>query len=113
MARRLLKFAAKDKATFDAIKDGRKTIETRAGTVAYQQVEAGDSLTLECGGERIEKIVQKVKQFASVEEAFNSPDFTKILPGVTTLAEAEKVYYGFPGYRERIAENGLLAFYLQ
>jgi ASC-1-like (ASCH) protein len=96
---------------FEAIRDGRKTIETRAGSVAYQKIQEGDTLVLLWCGERIEKVVKKREHFDSVQSVFESPDFADILLGVTTLGEAEKIYYSFPGYKERIAKHGILAFY--
>jgi ribosomal protein S18 acetylase RimI-like enzyme/ASC-1-like (ASCH) protein len=113
MRKHHLRFRAADRDKFVAIRDGVKTIETRAGSVAHQKIQHGDMLIFSCGPEKIEKIVTQIGHFKSVKEAFASPDFSKILPGVKTLSEAEAIYHGFEGYEEKIAKHGLLAFHLK
>jgi ASC-1-like (ASCH) protein len=108
----ILKFRALDRDKFEAVKSGAKAIETRAGTVAYKKIQAGDVLVIKCGGEVVEKTVRQVSHFKSVQDVVNSPDFGKILPWASNLEEAEKTYYSFPGYKEKIAQHGILAFYL-
>ena len=109
---RPLVFKAGDYDNFSDIKTGLKSIETRAGTGPYQKIKKGDILTITCRGEVIRKTVNKIEHFRSVQDVFDSPDFEKILPGVSSLKEAESIYYGFTGYKEKIAKYGLLAFYL-
>lgn len=40
------------------------------------------------------------------------PEFQLILPGVTSLDEAQAIYYGFRGYKEKIAKHGIVAFHI-
>lgn len=107
-----LKFLIEDRDKFQAIIDETQTIETRAGTSLYAKIKVGDVLRFSCNGVFVEKRVARIKHFASVAAVYASRDFDKILPGVKTLEEAERTYYGFIGYRERIARYGLIAFYL-
>jgi ASC-1-like (ASCH) protein len=112
MNKHVLKFRAEDKDKFDQIVNGAKTIETRAGTPRYQKINAGDALVIRCGNQEIQKTVTKIEHFVSVEAIYNSPNFAKVLPGITSLQEAEEIYYAFSSYKEKIAKHGLLAFYL-
>lgn len=113
MARITLRFRAVDKAGFDAVRDGRKTIETRAATVRYQKVQPGDVLIFTCGDERIEKEVQVVAHHDSIEALFASVPLTQVFPDLQTSEQAQSIYYGYPGYREKIARHGILAWTLE
>ncbi|HVE80637.1 MAG TPA: ASCH domain-containing protein [Candidatus Dormibacteraeota bacterium] len=112
MKKHILRFRAGDKDEFEDIRVGRKTVETRAGTVKFKKIEVGDTLVIKCGSDTIEKTVKDIRHYKSVEDIYKSGDFGKVMPGIESLEEAEKVYYGFQGYREKIAEHGILAFYL-
>jgi ASC-1-like (ASCH) protein len=110
--KRTLVFAKTDKHHFDAILRGAKTVETRAGSPMYQKIQAGDTLILKCNGRVAERTVKAVRRFKDVADIYSSAEFSKVAPDVTSIEEAEKMYYGFTGYRERIAKYGILAFYL-
>lgn len=105
-------FRTVDKDKFDEIKDGRKTIETRAATIKYKPVSTGDTLTFVCGNEEVVKTVTKVEHFASLSDMFATLPLNKILPSASSVAQAEKIYHGFPGYKEKIDAEGILAFSL-
>lgn len=52
-----LRFRAANKDIFLDIKSGKKTVETRAATVKYQDIKDGDLIILVCGKDRFEKTV--------------------------------------------------------
>lgn len=112
MTNHRLPFRATDKQMFDDVKSGLKSIETRAGTVAYQKIEAGDTLTLTCGKEKLVKAVKEVKHYSSLDEMFKELNLKDIMPRVDSIEEAKKIYYSFTGYRERLENDGVLAFIL-
>lgn len=107
-----LKFRAVDKDNFDEVKSGVKAIETRAGTVKYQPVAVGDTLTFVCGPERCVKKVVKRYHWPSVDEMVEEIDFKKVMPTVGSVAEMKKVYASYPNYEQKIKEYGLLGFEL-
>jgi ASC-1-like (ASCH) protein len=113
MANHLLRFAKDQQKLFYQIETGQKTVETRAGSPAYQSIKVGDQLTFVCQKQRILRLVKEVKRFASIDELLHHYPVSQIMPDVITNEEATKIYYSFPNYRERIANFGLLAFELE
>lgn len=112
MKKHVLKFRSTDIAEFNTIVDGRKTIETRANTVSYQNYEVGDILVIKCGSESVEKTIIKIQKFTSVKELVDSAGLKNVMPLCSSLEEAEKIWYSFPEYKEKIQKNGLVAFYI-
>jgi len=107
-----LKFRQTDKDNFDEVKAGLKTIETRAASFKYKNIQAGDILIFACGKERLSKQVVKRQHFPSVEEMVKEIPFNKIMPGVKSVEEMKKVYSSYPDYDEKIKEFGILALEL-
>ncbi len=107
-----LRFAAANVDTWNYIKNGQKKVETRAASVKYLPIKAGDTLVLSCKGKKFTKVVKKVTHFKSIRALLKTYKPDLINPGVKTLAEMEKIYYSYTGYKEKIAEVGLLAFLL-
>ena len=110
MAKHILKIREVDKVVFDAIKDGQKTIETRAATDKFRKIEKGDILVLVCGGRKLERQVLEIDYYRSIEEMTKALDFKKVTPFVNSIDEMMEVYYSFPNYKEKISEFGLVAF---
>ena len=108
----ILKFAQINKETFDFIRSGKKKIETRAGSVKYQKIKAGDVLVLSCAGERFEKRIKKVSHFKSIKDILKKYTPSQINPATKTEKELTGVYYSYPNYKEKIKKFGLLAFEL-
>ena len=107
-----LRFRAKDRKNFDEIADKKKTVETRAATNKYRKIQKGDSLIFICGSAKLEKKIKKVEIFKSLDAMFRKINPHKIMPSVPTTAEMKKVYYGYPGYKEKLRKDGVIAFYL-
>ncbi len=113
MKKHILKIRGTDKFVFDSIKKGEKTIETRAATPRYRKIETGDVLVFSCAGEKLEREVKKVSLFKNVDDMAGKIDYKKVQPFSGSLDEVKKVYYSFPGYREKIKGFGLIAFDLE
>ena len=79
-----LKFRAKDHKNFDEIKSGLKPIETRAGTLKYQKIKVGETLTFVCGEDKLTK--------------------------VESVDEMKKIYSSYPDYDKKIKEFGIIGF---
>ncbi len=112
MGTHILRFRKADKVVFDSIKNGEKTIETRAATAKFRKIKAGDILVFDCARERLEKEVKSVAIYKSTDELAGKVDFRKVMPFVFSVEEMKKVYYSFPNYKEKIAQFGLIAFSL-
>lgn len=108
-----LRFRAVDKKNFDEVKSGLKPIETRAGTIKYQPIEVGDTLTFVCGEERFSKEIVKKFHWPSIDAMVKEINFKKIMPSVESVEEMKKVYASYPDYEDKIKEGGLLGFELE
>ena len=62
-----LKFRAANRDIFDAIKDGSKSVETRAATQRYRDIKTGDIVKLSCGGESFQKKLNAQKYFRQLK----------------------------------------------
>jgi ASC-1-like (ASCH) protein len=108
--KRVLRFNKINYPTFENIKKSIKKVETRAYTVKYFSIKAGDTLVLVCDKERIEKRVKKVTHFKTLKALFNKYKIKDVMPEISSFKEAEAVYYQYPGYKEKIKKFGILAF---
>lgn len=109
----VLRFRASDRAIFEAILNGQKTIETRAATKKYNQITAGDTLVLVCGEDRASKNITRVEHFESLKDLFRTFNFKTILPQAKSTEEASKIILSFPGYKEKIKAHGIMALVLE
>lgn len=109
----VLRFRAVDKKNFDEVKNGSKSIETRAATVKYQPIEVGDTLTFTCGSERLSKKVVQRRHFQSIDAMVAEIPYKKIMPSVASVEEMKKAYASYAGYEDKIREFGILAFDLE
>lgn len=101
-----------NKDIFEAIKLGKKKVETRASSPKYSEIKAGDVLVFVCGEDRFEKRVKKVGKFKNIKALLKNYKPQDINSKTKSLEESEKVYYSFPSYREKIKKYGLVAFEL-
>lgn len=108
-----LRFREVNRDIFEAIRDGRKKIETRAATVRYQKIKKGDRVILVCGKDLFEKQVADMQIFRSIDALLKKYRVEQINPNVETEEELKKLYYSFPGYREKISKHGLIAIELR
>ncbi len=109
----ILRFGAVNRDIFNAIKNGKKKVETRAATKRYRGIRTGDKVRLICDTQKFEKTIKKVKTFKSIRTLLGNYTVNEIIPGANDETELRKVYYSFPGYREKIKKHGLIAFELQ
>ncbi|MBM3209044.1 ASCH domain-containing protein [Candidatus Shapirobacteria bacterium] len=113
MAKFILPIREEDRRFLEAIKNGKKTIETRAATPKYRQVQPGDILVFRCGEEKLEKKVKEAHVFNSVEELAKTLGIKDIMPFATSVEEMKATYFSFPGYQEKIEKYGLIAFRME
>lgn len=108
-----LVFRAVDKASFEDLKSGVKSLETRAATPKYQKVEVGDQFTFTCAEDSFSKTVTKKQHWPSLEAMFAEIPFKRVSPDLDTVEAAIARYYTYPGYKEKIREHGILGFELK
>ena len=108
----ILRFRAGNKDIWLAIKNGKKKVETRAGTPKYQKVVVGDELEFVCDGK---KFIKKLKRLnISLLSALCSKN---IAPAKSTQTQKLrmsllKCTQNFFGYTEKIKLHGLIAWNL-
>ena len=107
-----LRFRAVDRRNFYDIKLGIKTIETRAASERYKHIKKGDVVVIVCGSAKLRKRVTRVRHFTSIGSMLKAIPLKRIMPSVVSIAAARKIYYGYPGYKEKIRANGLVALEL-
>ncbi|MEK7654269.1 MAG: hypothetical protein AAB345_03220 [Patescibacteria group bacterium] len=108
----ILKFRAVNQDTFEAIRDGKKKVETRAFTVKYRNIKAGDELTFSCGKDKFSRKIRTVKVFKSITALLKKYKPRQIHPKMKTAEELTALYHSFPGYEQKIKKFGLLAMEL-
>jgi ASC-1-like (ASCH) protein len=98
-----------NKDIFDAIRDGSKKVETRAATVKYKKLQAGDKVSFSCAGDSIEKQIRKINHFDSIDMLLKKYKPQDINPKLKTKEEIINMYHSFPGYKEKIEKEGIIA----
>lgn len=112
MTRYTLRFRAINRDTFDAIRDGRKKVETRAATVKYRDIKVGDTIVFVCGKDKFERRVKTATRLKTIAAMLKKYSVRDINPQCATANELRDMYYAFPGYREKIKKFGLIALEL-
>lgn len=108
-----LRFRAVDEKIFNEIRDGSKSVETRAATIKYKPIEVGDVLLFVCGKKRLSKKITKKNHFSSIDFMIKKIPYKKIMPSIKSVQEMKKVYSSYSGYDEKIQEFGIFAFELE
>lgn len=106
----VLRFRSVDKGIFDAVRAGKKKVETRANTIRYKNATKGDILVCLCAGRKFQKVVRRVRRFKNPVGLLRAYTPTQILPGATR-AELLAVYNSF--YKNGISNVGIVAFELE
>ncbi len=112
MKKHLLKFRASDKAEFRTIVDGLKTVESRAATPKYRKVAVGDELVISCGKDTVIKVVKRVEMYPNIGELVAAVGLHNVMPLMDNVEQAKQEWYSYPGYRDKIAQHGLVAWHI-
>lgn len=97
-----IKFRAVNRDIFQAIRDGKKKVETRAATDKYRKVEIGDVMEFVCGKDRFTKEVRSVEIFKTIGALLKKYEPQQISPNIKTEKEIREMWYSFPGYEKRL-----------
>ena len=107
-----LRFRAANRDIFEAIRKGRKKVETRAATARHRDIKAGDILRFVCGKDSFKKKAKKAQIFKSIPSLLQKYRANEINPIVNSHAELQRMYYSYPNYREKIKQFGIIAIEL-
>ena len=108
----ILRIRSADKDIFDAIRNGKKKIETRAATIKYQKIKKGDDVILICGKSKLQKKIAHAHIYKTITDLLKKYTPQDIHQNLKSQEELEKLYYSFPGYQEKIKQHGLIALEL-
>ncbi len=106
----VLRLRAEDGLIFSCLKNGSKSIDTRAATAKYRNIKSGDTLVFVCGGKKLSKQVKEARRFKTIPGLKRALKYKKIMPWLKSSKDMEKEYYKFSGYKEKIKKFGLIAF---
>lgn len=109
----ILQIRSADKSIFDAIKSGKKKVETRAATVRNIKMEAGDEIVFVCGKEKLTKTIKKATTYKTIKAMLKDHKVAAIAPELKTENELRDMYFAWPSYRDKIKEHGLIALELK
>lgn len=109
----ILKFREQNRDIFEAIRTGKKKIETRAATPKYRAIRVGDTVELVCGDERFTKTIGSVELFKTVDALTKTYAPRDINSSVRTNEELAAMYLSFPGYKEKLQQYGIVAWKLE
>ena len=99
-----------DYGNFQMIKDGRKKIETRVAHPKYQDIREGDVLEFTCKDESIEKVIQNIHHWKSVDEMLDDFSVNDIMPNIDTKEALLEAYDSYPNYKENMEKYGIFGF---
>ncbi len=108
-----LRFREINRDIFEAIKNGKKKIETRAATIRFRNIKDGDTIKLVCGKENYKKQVLKAEFFKNIKEILKIYKPEDINPKIHSNRELERMWCSFPNYKEKIKKYGLIALKLK
>lgn len=105
-------FRTANRNIFEAIRNGRKTIETRAASPKFSGIKTGDVILLKCGRDKIYKKIKHVKIFPNTLALIKQYKIKDINPFCKTKSDLDKMYNSFEGYKEKIKRYGIIALEL-
>lgn len=100
------------KKYIDLIRSGKKTVEGRVRTGAFEFAKAGDLVSFYTyQGDRISCRVKKVKNYDTFREMLTNEGVSNCLPGLSNsnIDEAVKIYHSIPKYEEKAKAYGVVA----
>jgi len=105
----VLRFREINRDIFNAIKIGKKKVETRASTIKFKNVKKGDMILFLCGKSKFQKKIKGAYHFKNINGLLKKYPIKKINLRISSRSELEKMYSGFPGYRDKIEKSGLIS----
>lgn len=112
MRKVVFRFRKDSRNVFEAVKSGKKAVETRAATRKFKDLKAGDIAVLVRGKEKLEKTIKSSRHFPGLESLFANIEYKKISPFANSVDEAREMYNHFPDYSRKIAKYGIIALEL-
>jgi ASC-1-like (ASCH) protein len=101
-----------DEPWYSFIKNGIKPVEGRKNSPKYQNVKVGDLIKFTYANDHFLVRVSEIKKYDSLEEYLNDVTLEKALPGVTSLADACRIYHQWSTPQE-ISQFGFLGIFVK
>lgn len=98
------------------IKAGRKTVEGRVATQMFKNIRAGDVLRFFYHHDQNDDVVCEVleaNRYSTFREMLEKEGTSECIPGMNRVEEGVRLYQGLPGYKEKEAKFGVIAFKLK
>lgn len=108
-----LKFRAVNRDIFEAIRDGRKKMETRAATEKYRAIGQGSPVMFVCDDDSFVKTVAHTEIFDSIPALLEKYAPSDINPACATEEDVRAMYHSFPDYAENIPRYGIMVLKLE
>lgn len=111
------------KPAYNSVVENNKTVEARVPDPTkpnkqYWRIQPGDTLIFQAIDLQTSKYldlpevrfpVTYQRKYDTVKEMLETEGLQRTLPRAKSIQEATDIYLGFPGYRERITKNGIVA----
>lgn len=96
-----------------AIMKGIKTIEGRPATEKYREIALGDEIVFQDEHGVTRCIVENKHLFKSFHALLTECGYLRCIPHAKNFEEALEIYLSFPGYSEKEAKWGAIAFQIK
>lgn len=80
---------------YTAVAAGSKTIEGRVLDDKRKLIDVGDTIVFTCGTHSVRRVVWQITTHPDFADAISSVSLERLLPGVTSVADANAVYNAF------------------
>jgi ASC-1-like (ASCH) protein len=96
---------------YSLIKTGKKRVEGRKGSLKNRSIKVNDTILFYCGPDSFLAKVEKIDQFASIEDYLKTVTLSEALPGIHSIEEGIRIYQQWSSPHE-IHSLGFLALWL-
>ncbi len=105
----ILKIRATDKYIFEAIKSGKKKVETRAATPRNVKMQTGDEVVFVCGKQSLKKTIKEATKYRTIKAMLKDYKVKDIAPDLKNENELRDMYFAWPSYQDKIKKYGIIA----
>jgi ASC-1-like (ASCH) protein len=100
---------------FDLIKSGKKTVEGRLNTEKFTTLGVGEIIRFSAPHttDYLVCVVKSYVNYTDFRSMLSAEGIARMLPGVTTIKQAVRVYEEFPGYKEKVKIYGVVALRIE
>ena len=101
------------KKYFLDIQNNLKTLEARCAYRSLQNLQSGDQIEFTCNDQTCLKMVSSVRKYPTISDMLENENVSQLLPGVSSYAEAFKIYSNIYSIEKVKQNGGMLVFELE